>query len=306
MKKIIAIVIIFVMFSVYVNYTSANDCNFVMNTTDWNFASLENWNHDNILPKAAISQAMINLKSFCCDPSAFESNAAEVKCTTDSEINQEGLYPSSAYLYDHILDVSMRRLDAKVENDNWADLIYGLAPDETWKTWRDFITKQANSKDGSIPLLISTKFKENRESWINSLVSWTSNKGKNNMPWWNKEFENYKERNLADKYKWVCETSIYLYLSLPVDSSDLNLTKLYTAYKRCEEISNERVKKEFNYTKSVLMQKWNKLLYNNIKSYLDTYFSQNKLVSLQQLVFNIKNTFNEVNKAVLEIVSPCS
>jgi hypothetical protein len=71
-------------------------------------------------------------------------------------------------------------------------------------------------------------------------------------------------------------------------------------------MSNERIQKEFNYTKSVLMQKGNKLLYNNVKSYLDIYFSQNKLVSLQQLIFNIKNTFNEVNRAVLELVPECS
>ncbi len=306
MKKIIAIVITFMLFSVYVNYTSANDCDFVIPTTDWNFAAVENWKYETILPKAAITQAMINLKGFCCDSNSFKSNAEKTNCTTDSEINQEGLYPSSAYLYDHILDVSMRRLDAKVENENWADLIYGLDPDETWKNWREFITKQANSKDWSIPLLISTKFKESREAGINSLVAWTSNKGKDNMPWWNKEFENYEERNLSDKYKWVCETSVYLYLNLPLDTDSLNLAKLYTAYWKCETISNERVQKEFNYTKAVLMQKWNKLLHNNIKSYLDTYFSQNKLVSLQQLVFNIKNTFNEVNKAVLELVSPCS
>ncbi len=199
----------------------------------------------------------------------------------------------------------MRRLDAKEENDNWADLMYGLAPEEKWQLWRKFITEQANSKDWSIPLLISTKFKENWESDINSLVAWTSNKGRDNMPWWDKELGNYKERNLSDKYKWVCETSIYLYLSLPVDNKDLDLTRLYTTYGQCENLSNQRVQKEFNYVKSVLMQKWNRLLYSNIKSYLDVYFSQNKLVELQQLIFNIKNTFNEVNKAIPKLTPNC-
>lgn len=305
-KKSIAIIIIFILFCSYTNHTFANDCSFVENITDWDFVSLKNWEYENILPKDAMAKAMLNLKSFCCNPDIFSDSAKNTNCTTDSNIDKNWLYPSSSYLYDHILDVSMRRLDAKVKNENGEDLIYKLAPDETWKLWREFITKQANSKNGSVPLLISTKFKKNRESGMHSLKAWTSNKGKNNMPWWKKEFEDYDKRNLSDKYKWVCETSIYLYLNLPLDNKKIDLAKLYIAYDSCETMSNNRIEKEVNYTKSILMQKWNRLLYNNIKWYLDIYFSQNKLVSLQQLVFNIKNTFNEINKAVIEIVSPCS
>lgn len=306
MKKNILVIAIFIILSANVNYTSANDCGFVISYTEWAFASLDNWEYEHILPKAAMSQAMSNLKSFCCNPSVFKKQAENKFCTTDSMIDDKWIYPSSTYLYDHILDVSMRRLDAKQENDNWLDLIYGLEPDPTGKIWREFITKQANSKDGSVPLLIKSKFKENREADINSLVWWSSNKGRNNMPRKKETFEKYTERNLADKYRWVCEISIYLYLSLPVDTDNIDLPKLYSAYKSCENLSNERFKKEFNYTKSILMQKGNRLLFNNVKTYLDTYFSQDKMVALQQLVFNIKNTFNEINKAVKELVSPCS
>ncbi len=296
MKKIISIVIAFILFSAYVNYTSANDCNFVIATTDWNFASVENWKHENILPKPAIKQAMLNLKSFCCDQKLIELET----CSEDNQISSDWVYPMSAYLYDHILDVSMRRLDAKEAGKNGEDLIYGLLPDQTGKGWREFITKQANNKDWSIPLQISTKFKENRESGINSLKAWNQS---SNEIWWEEEFSDYADWNLADKYKNVCETSIYLYWDWKEDIDRKTLNK---AYQKCEDMSNKRMQKEFNYTKAILMQKWNRLLYNNIKSYLDTYFSQNKLVALQQLVFNIKNTFNEVNKAVIELVSPCS
>jgi hypothetical protein len=69
---------------------------------------------------------------------------------------------------------------------------------------------------------------------------------------------------------------------------------------------NQRINKEVSYTKAIMMQKGNTFLYNNIQSYLDTYFVQNKLVALQQRIFNIKNTFNEINKAILELVENCS
>jgi len=50
--------------------------------------------------------------------------------------------PASAYLFDHIIDISMRRLDAKELNENGNDLIYGLKPDPAGKERRDFITKR--------------------------------------------------------------------------------------------------------------------------------------------------------------------
>lgn len=300
-KAFIVAIITFSLVAHFSNHTNANDCNIVSVNDDWIFKSLENRWYNNLLPKDAMVQVLINLKNFCCNQEVFQDASTNENCKKDSIIKTDWIYPSSAYIYDHILDISMRRLDAKQKNDNWADLIYWLEPDEKWLEWREFITKHANSKNGSIPLQISTKFKETREAWINSVTAWNPS---SDTLWKNNVFENYSERKLVEKYKWVCETSIYLSLKYPGWEKDK--TKLNIAYQQCEIITNERIEKEFNYTKAVLMQKGNKLLHNNVKSYLDTYFSQNKLVALQQLVFNIKNTFNEVNKTVLELVPNCN
>gem|GEM_PF-6844407 len=80
---------------------------------------------------------------------------------------------------------------------------------------------------------------------------------------------------------------------------------MYQAYLDCENMTKNRIYKEYEYTKAIIMNKGNKLLYNNVKSYLDNYFIQNKLISLQQLVFNIKNIFVEVNKAVSKLQPKC-
>lgn len=297
MKKIILIAMIWILAWWY---TNANDCNLVKSETWGNFIVLENWEYNEILPQDAIRQSMINLKNFCCSQKIFTGN-----CDTDSVVDNSKIFPSSAYLYDHILDVSMRRLDAKQTNDNWEDLIYGLSPDDKWKAWRNFITEHGNSKDWSIPLAITNEFEKYWSADTNTLKSWKNNYTKKSDLddlWW-KNLDNYWSWNLVNKYMWVCETSLYLYFSI---NSNPDINKLYTAYSNCENLSNERIKSEYDYTKAILMQKWNKLLYNNIKSYLDNYFSQNKLISLQQLVFNIKNTFNEVNKAVKELVNTCN
>ncbi len=294
MKKLIALTIVIISF---LTYTTAHDCDMVWFDLDWNFKLLEDWEYDNILPQEAISQAMVNLKWFCCEKKLPKLNT----CDQDGSIDQDGIYPSSVYLYDHIIDVSMRRLDAKQKNDNWEDLIYWLDPDVSWLEWRTFITDHANNKNGSIPLAISEKFKETREAQWNSLKSWKPYSEES--VWDISDFEDYDERRLVEKFLWVCETSMYLYENL---ASNIDKTILNTPYLACERMSNIRIKKEIDYTKAILMQKGNKFLYNNVKSYLDTYFSQNKLIALKQLIFNIKNTFNEINKAVPELVPNCS
>jgi hypothetical protein len=48
------------------------------------------------------------------------------------------------------------------------------------------------------------------------------------------------------------------------------------------------------------------LLNTNLNAYLDKYFSQNKLLELQQIIFNLKTVFAEVNKAVTELVPKCN
>jgi len=299
MKKIMILMIVLISIS---GYTAAdNDCGMVSFRTNWNFVWLDTWeaggSRNILMPKAAIEKAMLNLKSFCCEKWFIKDGV----CDTDGEINKKGEYPSSAYLYDHVLDVSMRRLDAKQKNKNWEDLIYGLTPDAAGLEWRKFISEHGNNKNGSIPLAISEKFKNTREAKWNILDAWSPND--KDLPWNQNLFEDYDNRKLVEKYLWVCETSIYLYLEFPVKQDKARLNE---AYLSCKQLVHNRIKREISYTKAVLLQKGNVFLYNNIQAYLDTFFAQNKLIALWQLIFNIKNTFNEINKAVPELVPNCS
>ena len=298
MKKLLSTIVLLSTLAMW--FTMANDCSIVQAETWGNFSRISDWQYDDILPQNAVKQAMINLKNFCCKEGLLNENNCK-----DIVIDNKWIFPDSAYLYDHILDVSMRRLDAKTKNENGKNLIYWLTPDEKGKEWREFITKHGNSKNWSIPLDITNEYEEYWSADSNILKSWKNNYTKLNdlNDLWINWLENYKDWKLVNKYMWICETSLYLYFNI---NSNPDINRLYNAYNNCENLSNERIKKEYDYTKSVLMQKWNKLLYKNVKTYLDNYFSQNKLISLQQLVFNIKNTFNEVNKAVKELVSPCS
>lgn len=293
MKKIMTLFIASIfMFGI----TIANDCNKVANDGSGNIKIIKNWNNNKILPNEAIEKAAKNLQKFCCTENSLKNDLDY--CSNSVDLNWD--FASSAYLYDHILDVSLRRLDAKIENENGENLMYWLTWDPKWKAWRDFITKHGNSYNWSVPIEIINEYKKNWEIKNNTIKARNLEKNKD---WWEKSFENYDERTLWEKYAWICETSVYTYLNL---SSEFELPKLIKAYENCKSLRDNRIKNEFDYTKSIIMQKGNKLLHINIGTYLDKYFSQDKMTELQQLIFNMKNIFNEVTKAVIKLVPICS
>ncbi|NCC55569.1 MAG: hypothetical protein EOM11_08845 [Erysipelotrichia bacterium] len=78
------------------------------------------------------------------------------------------------------MDISIRKLDAKIENENGKNLLYNLDPDAAGKEWRDFITKHGNSSNGSVPLEIVNEYKKHWQIKSNLLIDWSLN---NTKPW---------------------------------------------------------------------------------------------------------------------------
>ncbi len=286
MKKLIGL---FIVTCAIFTRTHADDCGM-------QGYNLQDWQHENIFPKVAMEKALGNLKKFCCSNDTL-------KWTLDcSTANVGWNFPQSKYLFDHILDIWLRRLDAKIENENGENLIYGLNPDTIGSEWREFITSHANSPQGSVPLDIVNKYKQYREIKWNSLTRWSPNAS---MPWTVDDFEDYNNWSLWEKYIWMCESSIYLYWIMKWEDN-LDKARISTIYPSCRNLINTRIQNEYDYTKAILMQKWNTLLRININTYLSNYFSQNKMTELLKLIFNINNTFNEVNRGVKELVLKCS
>lgn len=293
MKK--TIIILLSLISI-IGISSANDCKVVINNEDWVPIITTNRAFDKILPKKAFEKAVENLQIFCCKiGEKGEYNYCE-------NINTRNV-PSSSSLFDHILDVSLRRLDAKEENENGEDLIYGLDPDPMGKERRTYITKHWNSIQWSVPMDIINQYKRH---WTldNNKVLPTLTSSSNSIPRDENTFKDYQTRTLKERYNAVCETSIFIYTRKNLDKVDSN--KIYNTYNKCKSLIDARIKKEYEYTNAIVLQKWWVLLNTNLNAYLDKYFSQNKLSELQQLMFNIKTIFAEVNKAITELVPKCN
>jgi len=122
----------------------ANDCSILIDetnktVTDKNIEEIVNTynpEYQNILPREAFKKALINLKAYCCTKEIKKS------CSPSDIKNIQIPYPESAFLFDHLIDIAMRRLDGIT------GLAYNLSPDPTAIERRTKITEIANSANG--------------------------------------------------------------------------------------------------------------------------------------------------------------
>lgn len=163
----------------------ANDCKLVQGKNFEGTVSIfETSNNINkTMPKEAFTQALNNLKAYCCSQN-------KITCTSEekAQLPKEKRYPASIYLFDHLVDISMRRLDG-IEQ-----LAYGLVVDPVGKARREYITQAANNING-------TQAKEIQEMYENyrSIDTKKINKlseVKNNYA--------TEKLSLAEKYNMLC------------------------------------------------------------------------------------------------------
>lgn len=149
MKKLLSIVIITTI--ALAGSAFAHDCNLVVGENfKGTIKNYEVFTYKKVVPEAAFEQALTNLKAYCC---------AQVVPSSCSQIEKNSLpksYPESAYLFDHLLDVTMRRLDGI------PSLAYGLSVDPAGKTRRTYSNDVAASANGTQAKTIEEKYQEYR------------------------------------------------------------------------------------------------------------------------------------------------
>lgn len=309
-KKIIGLMILnfFLLFSFSQATETVGNCS--MSVIEWQeYHQIENrdarfWK---LFPESAIIRVFDNLKSFCCNNSRYQ--VSQNICEKEKN-NLQISYPETPFLYDHILDVMLRRLDAKQNDQLGGDLIYKIKPDEVGLEWRTTINDIANNKDWALPKTIETIYKENRELWnIDYKIPFRDKKWE--YLWDLEEINNnYDDFNLINRYYYSCEIALLFYfklwwtLNIWLDNNKMqSMTK---AYDNCRDLVQKRIDQENSYVKALLIQKGNTLLQDAVKSYIDTYFIQNKLMNLQNTIFQTKNYFFDVHKNVNELIQSCS
>lgn len=274
---------------------------------------------NSIITKDDLNTAILNLKKYCCDNKKKWGLTDEI-CKRDASYYNANVL-DSPYLFDHIFDVMMRRLNWQSGDTN----IYTntkMSLDDKWATRRTWIDEQAQSTSWSNPEIIMNEYKK---YWEQNQYNITS---KIYSEFWrldNQEFlrfvswkwlsedsdfvanslKKYSERTLYDRYINSCALSEYFYalLDLGVNSSDKNKTIHNLAQWSCDNVVKKVINWENTYV-SLVTQRSSDLFLSN---YVEWYFSYlyERQQKLQKLRKDAMNKRFDVVKAVPCLQTKC-
>lgn len=258
------------------SYSFANDCNLIITGNLGELNNYTNVAYSNVVPQEAFARALNNLKTYCC------TVVVPNKCTSEQKRTLEKLYPKSAYLFDHLLDVTMRRLDGV------QSLAYGLEPDKAGKARRDYITSIANQPNGAPAKGIEENFKNYRTLHEKNTKDLT-------VVAKNYRGDNTATLSLADKYNTLCGLLKNVYQDTQSDTTIIGWEfENNSFYRKCKDLVAQRVGKETAYTKLLMIKQSTKLLDETTKAYTRKYFVQEKLMGLRNLITKVKDNFTTI------------
>lgn len=232
-----------------------------------------------VLPIEAFNKALINLKAYCC------TQAFQKDCSSGDINNKPEHYPASAFLFDHLLDVAMRRLDGIT----W--LAYnmdgdpkGVTPDPTGLDRRTKITEIANSANGTPANKIEslyTGYRTGHKYTDLGIVISGYNK-------------NIATVSLGDKYDTICELVRDIYNKTTSGTIIWSITETNSFFNGCKNLVRERVKRETGYVKMLMVQKSNQVFTETMKAYTKKYFVEEKIMALWNLINKVKDIFKTI------------
>ena len=255
----------------------AHDCELVVNnnidTVLYNYKN--NYNeYTQFLPAEAFHQALINLKAYCC------AQVVNPPCTDKEKANLPKKYMESAYLFDHLIDISMRRLDGNKA------LAYGLEPDPTGSERRTKINEIASTTTGIPANEIEKIYKSYRTLHENENFDITKYNAGNSATF-----------SLRDKYNTLCPTIKNLYEDIKGGTNDIIIWWYLdenSFFNGCENLVQKRVEKENGYIKILMVQKSNQLLNESMKAFTQKHFVEEKLMALWNLILKVKTVFQTI------------
>lgn len=275
-----------------------------------------------IITNNDLNTAILNLKKYCCENEKWWLEQTLSTCE-DDEIFFNDNALDSPYLFDHIFDVIMRRLNWLSGDTN----IYtktNMTLDDKWAERRNFITKQATSTGWSTPQTIIDEEKKFRSSpnleynislYINNTfrelnnynfllyVSWSWDSEQSKMV--SNAMKNYSKWTLYDRYNNACALSEYFYALLDVwNSEDKSTIINKLSNKSCDEIVKKQINGESSYVSLIKQRASNTFLSNYIEWYKSYLYERQE--RLENLLKDSKNRRLDVIRAVPGLQRQCT
>ena len=278
-----------------------------------------------ILTKDDLNTALLNLKKYCCENELWWLKQNDKTCKNDvTFFNKNSL--DSKYLFDHLFDVIMRRLNWLTwDNDIYTNT--NMTVDDLWTERRSRITSQAENLSGANPQIIMDEYKK---FWDTSPATlWYNITTQTDATFWDLSDQNfllyvswqwssedstqtanalkkYKEWTLYDRYNNACSLTEYFYslLDVWINSDDKVKTIKKIANGACKDAVKNQIESENKYVAVITQQSWNLFL----KKYINWYTSYlyNRQKQLESLEKNVTNRFLDIVRWVPHLVKICN
>ncbi len=257
------------------------------------------------LTEEGLRRALINLKAHCCASQILGDNAQMLaSCKKDAKYLAERTnYPQSSFLFDHIIDVMMRRLmvDGKYEE---------LPLDKKAQEWREKTDRIADGADGVIPVAISKDYKKfwglQPEFLIpeyNGVSAPEYKKAINDLESKKAIFAKYEDWNLNTRYYNLCQSAIYLMTHLPIDFWS---EQMALAQKKCSSMTQQNIVNEITNLSRLISHKSELLLAQNMENYADAYLMDTRWGKFEEKSQRMLSNLFGVMRMVPKLISMCN
>jgi len=277
-----------------------------------------------IITKDDLNTALLNLKKYCCEKELWWLTQSSKTCKDDAIFFNENSLDSK-YLFDHLFDVIMRRLNWL----SWSNDIYtktNMTVDDLWSKRRNRITNQAENLSWANPQIILDEY---TKFWKASPTSlWHNITTQTDATFWdlsNENFllyvswqgssdestqianalKNYNKRTLYDRYNNACALTEYFYslMDVWINSSDKIKIIKKLANWACKKAVKNQIEWENKYVTIVTQKSSNLFLVNYIKWYIS--YLQSRQKKLQSTEKNASDKFLDVIRWVPHLVKTC-
>lgn len=230
-----------------------------------------------IIDEKALWQALQNLYNYC---------------------NGKAWWAESSYLFDHLIDISFRKLDAYKD----ATLRYNLDADTKWTerqtTLTDFADPTKNKKPEEIIIGFNTARSTNYQ-WTTLIPSESSC-----------TIENIDIMPLYTRYKAACEIAKCITLKKPratqFATDKTSTTSLYNEPEVCDILAKNRYLQENSYIKQLVVRAWIRTINNLVEQYTKNYFIWTRRQNLYEQFTKFDQELSFVNRKVQEWTPVCS
>jgi hypothetical protein len=276
------------------NSVRANECSIIPYLIDdsgsINGGLIEEWRKNSneylfgieqeVYPDEAITLALEHLQAYCCDEKFLKNGDDATYCPK----NISKQYPESGFLFDHLLDIGMRRVDG--DPDTIYDRVDLLNPQAA--AWRKRIKENGSEWSGNPPALIYSEFQKKRQA--------DKNKESSPLPVVDQvdfrrerceAIQDYESVNLL--FESQCDIAFCMTEYLRETSERRGYLGTfdndnYVTYYTCRDRVQQRVDAEYNYLERVIRSQANALQEEVLSTYVAEYTIGQRLPLLSEKI----------------------